>query len=278
MLASLIIVFREVLEAGIITGIVLAATRGMKGRNLFVSGGILAGIAGACIVAACAGAISDALAGSGQEVFNASVLGLAVLMLGWHNVWMAHHGRELAKEAGDLGRAIASGKRPLYALAVVIGIAVLREGSEVVLFLYGIAVSSHETFAGIATGSALGLLGGVAVTFLIYFGLVRIPMKHLFKVTGVLIAFLAAGLGAQAVAFLAQGDVLQTGQRQLWNTSRILSDDSLAGRTLHILFGYTARPTESQLIVYLAILFALWSAGRLVASGFGRNHKMLAAS
>jgi high-affinity iron transporter len=275
LLASLIIVFREVLEAGIITGIVLAATRGMKGRSLFVGGGIAVGVAGACIVAAFARFIAAAFAGDGQELFNAGVLGLAVLMLGWHTIWMAHHGRALAAQAGDLGRAIVAGTRPLYALAVVIGIAVLREGSEVVLFLYGVAVSSNEPTSHILAGSALGLLAGVAVTCVIYFGLVRIPMKHLFKVTGALIMFLAAGLGSQATAFLAQGGVLRIGQRPLWNTSFILGDNTMLGKALHVLFGYTARPTEAQLIVYLAILFVLWAASRAVTNGFAGRQKTL---
>ena len=74
MLASLLIVFREVLEAGLIVGIVLAATRGLAGRGTWIAGGIVGGVAGAAMIAAFAGAISDALSGAGQEVFNASVL------------------------------------------------------------------------------------------------------------------------------------------------------------------------------------------------------------
>src|SRR5437016_1250951 len=141
MLGALIIVFREVIEAGLIVGIVLAATRGVPRRGGFVAGGITAGIAGSCLVAAFAGAISDAFAGIGQELMNATILLVAVAMLTWHNVWMAQHGRELAAQMQAVGRGVAEGKRPLAALAVVVGIAVLREGAEVVLFLYGMLVS-----------------------------------------------------------------------------------------------------------------------------------------
>ena len=63
-------------------------------------------------------------------------------MLGWHNIWMNRHGRELAASAATLGKAVLGRSRPLYALALVVGIAVLREGSEIVLFLYGIAIAS----------------------------------------------------------------------------------------------------------------------------------------
>ncbi|MFN9791149.1 MAG: FTR1 family protein, partial [Holosporales bacterium] len=91
MLATLIIVFREVIEAGLIIGIVLAATRGVHHRGRWVSYGILGGTAGACVVAAFASSLAGLMAGVGQEVFNAGILILAVLMLTWHNVWMARH-------------------------------------------------------------------------------------------------------------------------------------------------------------------------------------------
>ena len=139
MLATLLIVFREVIEAGLIVGIVLAATKGVARRGLWVGYGIAAGVLGACLVAGFAGEIASLFAGSGQEFFDAGILLLAVGMLTWHNVWMAGHGRAMAQEMKSIGTAVSKGEQPLAALAVVVGVAVLREGSEIVLFLYGIA-------------------------------------------------------------------------------------------------------------------------------------------
>ena len=135
MLGALVIVFREVIEAGLIIGIVLAATRGVVGRGAWVGLGIGVGVLGAGIVALFAEAIANAFSGSGQELLNASVLGAAVVMLMWHNAWMARHGREMAAEMAAVGAAVSAGRRPMTALAVVVGLAVLREGSEMVLFL-----------------------------------------------------------------------------------------------------------------------------------------------
>jgi high-affinity iron transporter len=92
MFGALIIVFREVIEAGLIIGIVLAATRGVSGRGHWVLTGVLAGTLGAGIVALFAEAIANAFEGAGQELFNASVLGAAVVMLMSHTAWMARHG------------------------------------------------------------------------------------------------------------------------------------------------------------------------------------------
>ena len=78
MLAALLVVFREVIEAGLIVGIVLAATKGVPRRGLWVCYGVAGGIAGACLVAAFADQIAPLFAGSGQELFNASILFLAV--------------------------------------------------------------------------------------------------------------------------------------------------------------------------------------------------------
>src|SRR5581483_866240 len=135
MFGALVIVFREVIEAGLIIGIVLAATRGVPGRERWILLGIGGGVLGACVVAGFAGAISEAFAGSGQELLNVAVLGTAVVMLMWHNAWMARHGREMAAELTKVGAAVSEGTRPLTALAMVVGLAVLREGSEIVLFL-----------------------------------------------------------------------------------------------------------------------------------------------
>ena len=133
MLATAIIVFREVLEAALIVGIVMAASRGAPQRGLVGrAAGLPAAYLGALGVAGAAETIAAAMAqGIGQELFNAAILFAAVLMLGWHNVWMARHGRDLASNATQLGRDVRSGAQPLWALAFAVGLAVLREGSEI---------------------------------------------------------------------------------------------------------------------------------------------------
>lgn len=257
MLASLIIVFREVLEAGLIIGIVLAATRGVPGRGRWVATGIGAGVAGACLVAAFADAISAQLEGSGQELFNAAVLLTAVVMLAWHNVWMASHGREHAAEMRAVGRAVESGDRPPQALAVVVGVAVLREGAEVVLFLAGIASADGGGAAQLALGSAGGIaLGGLAA-LMIYKGLLNIPTRHLFTVTTWLITLLAAGMAASAMHYLTQAGLVTIGETELWDSRFLLSDGSLPGQVLHILVGYTDRPSALQATAWVTVVAAI---------------------
>ncbi len=254
MLPSLIIVFREVFEAGLIIGIVMAVTSGVAGRGIWVIGGVAVGILGACLVALFAGGLSQLFHGTGQELLNASILGFAVLMLAWHNVWMARHGRELAAEMRAAGQAVVEGSKSLAALAAVVAVAVLREGSEVVLFLYGVAAAEGGASASMLVGGSIGLALGALVCLLTYLGLVTIPTRYLFAVTSTLIALLAAGMAAQAIAFLQQADILTALDQTVWDTSWILRDGSFLGRALHTLIGYVDQPTAMQLIVYAATL------------------------
>src|SRR5207302_5705366 len=120
------------------------------------------------VVAFFTGRLSDAFQGAGQELFNAAILGVAVVMLTWHNVWMARHGREMAGEMRTAGEAVVRGSKSLAALAIVVGVAVLREGFEVVLFLYGVAASEGGANLGILLGGVAGLALGALVCVLAY--------------------------------------------------------------------------------------------------------------
>ena len=254
MLAALVIVFREVFEAGLIVGIVMAVTAGVAGRAAWISGGVAVGVLGACIVALFTTGLSQLFNGNGQEIFNAGILAFAVVMLTWHNVWMSRHGRELVAELKAAGEAVVAGSKSLLALSIVVAVAVLREGSEVVLFLYGVAAAQGGGSWALVAGGFVGLLLGASVCLLTYLGLISIPSRYLFGVTSALIALLAAGMAAQAIAFLEQANILTALDQTVWDTSWLISDSSFLGRGLHTLIGYVGQPTAMQLVVYAATL------------------------
>ncbi|GAC1310020.1 MAG: FTR1 family protein [Steroidobacteraceae bacterium] len=259
--AVALLVFREVLEAALIISIVCAATRGVPRRGLFVSGGIGLGLVGALSVAWGAGSIAKLAGGTGQDLFNAAVLLAAVLMIGWHVIWMSSHGRELAQSMQAVGGAVKAGSKSLTVLLTVVALAVLREGSEVVLFLYGMSAGGIGA-TGLGAGVAVGLGSGALVGWALYFGLLKVPLKHFFTVTNLMLILLAAGLASTAAGFLVQSDWLPALGSQVWNISRALPDDSLTGKTLGILVGYKAAPDGIQIVFYLSTL-ALLEAGVL---------------
>ncbi len=253
MLATGVIVFREVLEAALIIAIVLGASRGIDGRGRWVVAGVVLGIGGACVIAVLAADLAAAWGGNGQALLNAGILLSAVAMLTWHNVWMRAHGRELAAHVSNASAEVHSGSRPVAALMLITLAAVMREGSEAVLFLWAVAAGGGER-NGMLLGGLAGIIGGVLVGALLYRGLLRIPLRHFFAVTTWLILLLTAGLAAQAASFLNQAGYLPSLGTSLWDTSWLLSQQSLLGRLLHILVGYIARPSGIELLFYLATL------------------------
>ncbi len=258
MLSSGIIVFREVLEAALVIGIVLVATKGVAGRNLWIGGGILVGLLGAAIVAFSTEAITMSLEGMGQEVLNAAILYIAAAVIGWSVVWMKSHGRQLAAHMNEVGRGVSQGELPMHMLSIVVGLAVLREGAETVLFLYGISAVPGSQGSMMLIGGLLGLVAGSAIGVMMYLGLLRISSKHLFTVTSLLLAFLAAGMASQATGFLISVGQLPALVEGVWDSSALLSEQSLVGEFLHVLIGYESRPAASQLVVYGLTLAAIY--------------------
>ncbi len=262
MFGAALIVFRESFEAALLIGILAAAMKTVPGRNAWLAAGIGAGLAGAMLVAGLAEVIATAAGGSGQEIFNASILGCAVLMLAWHNIWMASHGADLARRARQLGADVGSGARALSSAAVLAGLAVLREGSETALFLYGIFTSAEMSGQSLVVGGLLGLIAGTAIGVAVYAGLLRIPPRRFFSVVGTMLILLAAGLASQMARFLNQADLLPSLGSPLWDTAWILSNESVLGATLRILAGYEAQPSGTQVLFYGATLIAILAATR----------------
>jgi high-affinity iron transporter len=265
--ATAVIVFREVLEAALLVGIVAASTRAVPGRTRWIMGGVAAGLAGAMAVALGTERIAELASGIGQEIFNATILGIAVVMLAWHNLWMSRHGAALAADARSVGGDIRDGRRECSVLLVVVGLAVLREGSETVLFLYGIAASDGGASWTMLAGGLAGIAAGVAVGYLLYAGLLRIPLRWFFTATGVLVLFLAAGMASQAARFLIQADLLPSLATPLWDTSALLPQESVAGTLLHSLVGYDAQPAGMQIVFYVLVLVAIAIGMKAVNSG-----------
>ncbi len=264
MLGTAIIIFREVLEAALIIGILAAATRNIPGSRRWLAAGVAAGLLGSAIVAASTDAISALADGIGQEMFNAIVLGVAVLMLAWHNIWMSSHGAALAAEAKAMGSQIRDGRSECSALLLIVAVAVLREGSESVLFLYGIAVSGESGHASMLFGGLLGAFAGALTGYAIYGGLLRLPIRWFFTATGALVLLLAASLASQAARLLIQADILPALASPIWDTSAILPESSAVGMLLHILIGYDQRPAGMQLVFYLVVIVSILLGMHLV--------------
>ena len=258
MISSMVIVYREVLEMSIVLGILLAATRGMPvTRKWIVAGGLL-GLFGAAVVGWFMEELEGAMTGNGEFIFNAVILSLASAMIAWTVIWMRRHGRELAQRMRSVGKSVVEGDIPLKALLLISMAAVMREGSEAVFFLFGFLQSGQEASV-LFGGGIIGLLLGVVTGHLLYRGLIVIPVKHLFSVTGVLLILLAAGMASQAAWNLVVIDMIPPLVDPLWNSSAWLSRESLLGELLSVLIGYDDSPSGMQFLVFTLALVVMFS-------------------
>lgn len=257
MFGTAIIVFREVLEAALIIGIVAAATLNVIGRTRSIAAGILAGLLGSFLLAMVTRDIAQMAGGFGQEIFSITALSIAVVMLAWHNIWMTRHGQELAAHAQQTGRDITEGRLACSALFTLIAIAVLREGSETILFLYGLVSERDANTQKMLVGGLIGLACGAMVGYLLYRGLLKVPMRWFFKVTSLFVTFLAATMASQIASLLIQSDWVSIYATPLWNSSWFIDMSSIAGVLLHALVGYDAQPSGLQLIFYVVTILVI---------------------
>ena len=114
-------------------------------------------------------------------------------------------------------------------------------------------------------GGVLGVGAGGVVSYLLYRGLLAIPARRFFALTNGLIALLAAGMAGQAASVLAGVDILPSWGQQVWNSSGLLAENSMLGRALHALVGYSDRPCGVQLVAYVTTLTILLVSMRLIA-------------
>lgn len=254
-----LMVFRETLEIAVVAALLLAATRSVRGRWLWAALGTATGLLAATIVGLSAERLADVVAGVGQDVFQASVLLATVVLVAWTIAWMRAHGRQIAAQAHDTGRRIAAGTAPRYLLATAIAVSILRDGTELALFLVGAGMAGQTDLGRSVAGFAIGIAGGVAVGALLYRGVIAASLGRVFNAVAALLAFLGAGLAAQAIGVLCSAGWLPAGIDPMWDTEEILSQSGDIGRFLHTLLGYISQPSMAQVLTYTATLAAvLW--------------------
>ncbi|MDQ6956397.1 MAG: FTR1 family protein, partial [Mariprofundaceae bacterium] len=260
MLSTLIIVFREVLEAMLVVGVASAAAREVNIATRWIYGGVVGGLFAAVIVALFADSIASSMQGMGQEIFNALILISASLLMAWTAIWMGKHGREVSQRIRKTCHDVQASDTTKLVLAIVVGLAVAREGSEVVLFLYGVVATTTSNSSEMLSGGAIGVVLGVLVAMGLYRSLVHIPLRHVFLVVTCLIVLLSAGMASQGIAYLVMVDELPAWGQPIWNTSSLIPEQGLLGQVLQALMGYDDRPSGMQVFTFASVLSLTWLA------------------
>jgi high-affinity iron transporter len=264
MLASFLITLREGLEAALIVGIVLSMLRqlGQSERARPVWFGVGAAVLVSVVAGIALNALGVAFEGRGEEIFEGVAMILAAAVLTWMIFWMQRQGRGMQAEL-ELGvrRAVSTGSAwALFSLAFV---AVVREGIETVLFLTAAAFSA--TPGQTLVGGALGLAVAVILGWLVFAAGKQLNVRTFFRVTSVLLIFVAAGLFAHGVHELQEAAVLPTLVEHVWDTNHVLDENGTVGVFLKALFGYNGNPSLLEVVAYVGYLIAV---GVLAMSGW----------
>ena len=251
MLPAFVLFFREGLEASLIVSILLASLRQLD--QVRHARAVWAGVGLAALGSALGGAViyftvRQYQGTSFQTAFETITYLVAVAMLTTMTFWMQAHSRSLKKEITAKASVAGSG----FALGLLAFSTVGREGLESAFFTLAFAFQTNGLL--LLLGAALGILAAVGLCVLIYRMGYRLDYRLFFRVMGILLLVFAAGLLGDAIQNMQQLGWLHVGTNALWNTSRMLPEDSLLGDLLHSFFGYAQAPTVLQVVLYLAFL------------------------
>lgn len=249
----LFVMWRETVEAMLVVGILhawLAHDPAAKSGKVYLWSGVAAGVAGAVLLGLGIEAANSLLGDEGKEYFRAALLLVAAALIVQMVFWMRQHGHRL-KQSMETSLTKTARNQNWWGVFVLSAIAVAREGSETVVFLSGLAtgadgIRSLHFWLAVLLGTALA----AATFFLLQFGGRRISWRNFFRVTEVLLLLLGASLLISGVETLISVQVIPTLVNQIWDTSGLIDDGSVAGGFVSAFTGYRSRPDLMTFLIF----------------------------
>lgn len=265
----LFIVWRESVEALLVVGILYAWLRNgdataRKGLP-YLWAGVGLGVLAACALGAALVLFTEAMSGDAQDYFQIAMVLIACVLVVQMVLWMRQHGRTLKREMeASLERSTRDAS--WWSITVLVALAIAREGSETVIFLYGIGLGQNGHVDG---SQILAIVLGLGLAFLSFYvfqlGGKFFSWRSFFRVTEIMLFFLAAGLFELGVDKLIDKELLPAG-RTLWDTSAILDDSHPFGGLVATLTGYRAHPSMTNVVAYIVFWVVIWMLTRWVRS------------
>lgn len=273
----LFIVWRESVEALLVVGILYAwlkngdhqARRGLP----YLWFGVVAGLLAAVGLGAALIGFTEVLSGNAQDYFQTAMVLVACVLIVQMVLWMKRHGRTLKRDMEtSLQKTTQDGH--WWGIALLVALAIAREGSETAVFLYGVGFgqSGHvaaSQYAAIIIGFGLALL----TFYVLQLGGKVFSWRAFFRVTEIMLLFLAAGLFETGVDKLIDMEVLPVIVNQMWNTSAILDDSSTFGSLVATLTGYRAHPAGMNIVAYAVYWIVIYLLLRRSNSQMAQKQK-----
>jgi len=250
------IVWRESVEALLVVGILYAwlrngdadARRGVP----YLWAGVGLGVLAALLLGAALVGFTEVLSGDALDYFQTAMVLVACVLIVQMVLWMKHHARTLKREM-EASLAHSTRSANWWGVTLLVALAIAREGSETVIFLYGLGFGQSGHVGG---AQIVAVLAGLALAFLTFYllqlGGKVFSWRHFFRVTEIMLLFLGAGLFQTGVDKLIDKEILPTIVDQVWDSSKLLDDSGTFGSLVATLTGYRAHPALMNLIAYAA--------------------------
>jgi len=248
--SSFFITFREGLEAFLIAGIIISYLfkSSQKKYIKYVIFGVLLAVALSIALAFIIEIFIDGFEGRTEEIFEGSVLFIAVAVLTYMVFWMNRQAKNIRNDLEtSVDKAVNRGR--VFSLFFLGFIVVFREGAETVLFFK--ALSFQADTGLLLSGAITGILASLTVALIFFISTVKINISLFFKITGILVMIIAAGLFATGIHEFQEAGIIPVLNQKVYDLSGFLSRDSITGGILGSLFGYNPSPTVLELISYL---------------------------
>jgi high-affinity iron transporter len=258
MLGAFLLTLREGFEATLLVAIVLAYVSkiGYRDGAVKVWYGVIAAVVVSVAVAGILFATASELEGVAEQVFEGVAMLLAVIFLTYMILWMSRQSSGVARDIRE-GVDAAVKKGSSLALAALVFTMVLREGIETALFMFGVTQASTPLAVG--TGAVAGLAAAAVLGYVVYAGGKRINLSAFFKVTGLLLLVVAAGLLARGVGEFQEAGLIPSLFEPVWNFSQVtlLTSESILGEFLTSFFGWNPSPDLLMVAAWAAYLLAV---------------------
>lgn len=255
MLVPFLVMLREGIEAALIVSIVASYLHHIQRKDLMpaIWVGVLLASALSLFVGAGLQLVAAEFPQKQQELFEGIVGLIAVALLTSMVFWMRKAARSIKGELhASIDRALARESGPAWALIGMVFLAVAREGLESVFFLLAIFQQSRSWEAPV--GALAGITISVVIGIGLYKGGIRLDLRRFFRVTGVFILLVAAGLLAGSLRKFHEAGVWNSLQSVVVDLSEVLPMDGPVGAVLSGLLGYQAVPVLGEVIAYAAFL------------------------
>jgi len=252
--AAFIIAFREGMEAFLILGITLAFLKKLSLEAIrgYAWGGVIVGVIASLVLGFMLSVIIDGFESEALQ-YNISlfVLALAIVLLTYMIFWMQNSFNEATLQAK---MELSSNHKVL--IFVLIFSAIFREGLETVIFSLALVMNGAEVYS-IYFGLILGFMLSAMLVWTLFEASVHLPIKQFFTYSSYLIMLIVAGLVALFIKGAQAYEYLPLIHAPLYDSSFLISNDSLVGKFLSVFIGYDAMPSLLQFSGWLLYLIAL---------------------